>query len=127
MAVSIWSTVEINVGMICACMPSLRLLLVRLFPKMLGSTQQQSHTGNNYYSTRGHTANKGNISVARSREKSAKQNGMGMDADRITYEQSYMVHHGDQWDQDESKLIEMSDPESKSVKSPTKVSARNLV
>ena len=24
---------------------------------------------------------------------------MGMDADGITYEQSYAVHHGDQWDQ----------------------------
>lgn len=30
--VSLWSTVEINVGIICTCMPTLRLLLVRLFP-----------------------------------------------------------------------------------------------
>ena len=37
MEVSIWSTIEINVGIICACMPTLRLLLVRLFPVLGGS------------------------------------------------------------------------------------------
>jgi hypothetical protein len=36
--VSIWSTVEINVGIICTCMPSLRLFLVRLFPVLGGSS-----------------------------------------------------------------------------------------
>ena len=127
MAVSVWSTVEINVGMICACMPSLRLLLVRLFPKMWGSTQQQSRTENKHYIKHGHTANGGNISVVRPRVKSAMLNSKGMDADRIAYEQSYTVHHGDQWDQDESKLIEMSDLESESMKSSTKVIARNVV
>jgi hypothetical protein len=127
MPVSVWSTVEINVGMICACMPSLRLLLVRLFPKMLGSTQQQSGIENKQYSTHSHTANGGTISVVRPRGKFPRPNSKAMDADRITYEQSYTVHHSDQWDQDESKLIEMSDLESESVKSPTKVSARNIV
>lgn len=38
--VALWSDIEINVGIICACMPSLRLLLVRLFPKYLSSTRQ---------------------------------------------------------------------------------------
>lgn len=32
--VSLWSTVEINVGILCTCMPTLRLLLIRLFPRM---------------------------------------------------------------------------------------------
>jgi hypothetical protein len=45
-----WSTIEINVGIICACMPSLRVLLVRLFPKMLGSSSQQYYNyGSNHY------------------------------------------------------------------------------
>jgi hypothetical protein len=30
--VALWSTVEINVGIICACLPSLRSLIVRIFP-----------------------------------------------------------------------------------------------
>ncbi|ODA81309.1 hypothetical protein RJ55_04274 [Drechmeria coniospora] len=38
--VGVWSTVEINVGIICVCMPTLRLLLVRLFPRLLGTTQR---------------------------------------------------------------------------------------
>lgn len=38
--IGIWSTVEINVGIICACLPSLRLLLVRMFPKLLGTTHR---------------------------------------------------------------------------------------
>lgn len=38
--VSIWSVVEINVGLICICLPSFRVLLVRLFPKLQGTTEQ---------------------------------------------------------------------------------------
>ncbi|KAG5916960.1 hypothetical protein E4U42_007428 [Claviceps africana] len=37
--VALWSTVEINVGIICTCMPTVRLFLVRLFPGRLGTTQ----------------------------------------------------------------------------------------
>ncbi|ORY70520.1 uncharacterized protein BCR38DRAFT_422325 [Pseudomassariella vexata] len=33
-SVSLWSTVEIAVGIICACMPSIRLVLVRISPKI---------------------------------------------------------------------------------------------
>ncbi len=41
--VSNWSTIELNVGIICACMPALRLLLVRLFPRIMGSSTLQSY------------------------------------------------------------------------------------
>ncbi|RCI11033.1 hypothetical protein L249_5188 [Ophiocordyceps polyrhachis-furcata BCC 54312] len=41
--VGIWSTVEINVGIICVCMPSLRLLLVRLFPSLSTSSSQRGY------------------------------------------------------------------------------------
>lgn len=34
MDVALWSTVEINVGIICACLPSLRSLVVRAFPNL---------------------------------------------------------------------------------------------
>jgi hypothetical protein len=46
--VSLWSTVEINVGIMCTCMPTLRLILVRLFPALGGSSYNQS-----YYNTGG--------------------------------------------------------------------------
>jgi hypothetical protein len=36
--VSLWSTVEIAVGIMCTCMPTLRLLLVRLFPALGGGS-----------------------------------------------------------------------------------------
>ncbi|KAI5455935.1 hypothetical protein BGZ63DRAFT_436684, partial [Mariannaea sp. PMI_226] len=35
-----WSAIELNVGIICVCMPNIRLLLVRMFPKVM----QSSHT-----------------------------------------------------------------------------------
>lgn len=37
-----WSNIEINVGIICACMPCLRVMLTRAFPKLLESTRKNS-------------------------------------------------------------------------------------
>lgn len=34
-----WSNIEINIGIICACLPALRVILVHLFPKVLGTTK----------------------------------------------------------------------------------------
>ncbi|KAL2260444.1 hypothetical protein VTK26DRAFT_5541 [Humicola hyalothermophila] len=36
--VSLWSTVEINVGIMCTCMPTMRLMLVRFFPALGGGS-----------------------------------------------------------------------------------------
>ncbi|KAG5917341.1 hypothetical protein E4U42_007272 [Claviceps africana] len=33
-----WSTIEINVGLMCACLPTVRVILVRLWPDVFGST-----------------------------------------------------------------------------------------
>ncbi|CAG8949283.1 hypothetical protein HYFRA_00004908 [Hymenoscyphus fraxineus] len=46
--VGLWSTIEINVGIFCACMPSLRLL-VRIFPRISGSSGSQSKRKSNRY------------------------------------------------------------------------------
>jgi hypothetical protein len=47
--VAIWSTIEMTIGIIFACMPAIRLILVRLFPKFLGTTNATkpslSHSG----------------------------------------------------------------------------------
>ncbi|KAB5513385.1 putative integral membrane protein [Coniochaeta sp. 2T2.1] len=44
-----WSAVELNVAVCCACMPNIRLLLVNLFPKHMGSStrsgDRDSRTG----------------------------------------------------------------------------------
>ncbi|KAF4992906.1 hypothetical protein FGRMN_6849 [Fusarium graminum] len=40
---ALWSSIEISTGIICACLPSFRVLLVRIFPKLDGSSQR------NYY------------------------------------------------------------------------------
>jgi hypothetical protein len=37
--VTLWSTLEINCGVICICLPTLRLLLIRLFPALGGGSQ----------------------------------------------------------------------------------------
>ncbi|PMD17184.1 hypothetical protein NA56DRAFT_632302 [Hyaloscypha hepaticicola] len=37
----IWSIIELDVGIICACMPSFRIILIRIFPR-LGSTPNSS-------------------------------------------------------------------------------------
>lgn len=46
-AVINWSTIEINVGVICACLPSARLILVHFFPRALGSSSMRYYE--NYY------------------------------------------------------------------------------
>ncbi|OBT73679.1 hypothetical protein VF21_06164 [Pseudogymnoascus sp. 05NY08] len=41
-----WSTIEVPVGVICACMPSIRALFRNVFPSIFGTTQKgQSSTG----------------------------------------------------------------------------------
>jgi hypothetical protein len=37
----IWSIVELDVGIICACMPSFRVILIRIFP-CLGNTPEST-------------------------------------------------------------------------------------
>ncbi|KAH8887875.1 hypothetical protein GQ53DRAFT_725610 [Thozetella sp. PMI_491] len=37
LSTSYWSTVEVDVGIICACMPVLRLVILRLFPRLRGN------------------------------------------------------------------------------------------
>ncbi|GFF32528.1 hypothetical protein IFM58399_03242 [Aspergillus lentulus] len=45
-----WAMVEINVGIICACLPVLRPLLLRIFPKLAGSKNSSGdkHTDESY-------------------------------------------------------------------------------
>ena len=121
LAVSQWSTVEINVGMICACMPSLRVLLVRLFPKLLGSTQ---HSNAKYYAN-SHSHVGGNISINRS-GKSANTSQTGGKENGITYSQTYTVQYGNQFEHDETHLVQLSDLDAEAMKSTSRISESEL-
>ncbi|CAM1503619.1 Fc.00g012100.m01.CDS01 [Cosmosporella sp. VM-42] len=115
--VSKWSTIEINVGIICTCMPTLRLVLVRIFPKLLGTTQR-------YYAN--YASNKA------SRQQQSRSRPMGtsaishVDMDRshnrteskgITCHTTYAV----EYDNDETQLVHMRELDTKSSKSDASV------
>jgi len=40
----VWSTIEVPVGVICACMPSIRSLFRHVFPSLLSQTKKDSES-----------------------------------------------------------------------------------
>lgn len=117
--VGIWSTVEINVGIICVCMPTLRLLLVRLFPRLLGTTQK-------YYARYGSQSNR-TMSRKRQSRPMGNSNAIVSQLDRtesmpqvqrnqIACHKSYTVEYMDN-DNDEAQLVYMRDLDRKSARS----------
>jgi hypothetical protein len=44
--VGVWSTVEVSVGIMCACMPAIRSLFAVMAPKIFGSTQKSAYPTN---------------------------------------------------------------------------------
>ena len=91
-----WSNIEINVGIMCACMPSLRVILVRMFPKVLGTTKgaSQGHYGSRSRELEG-------ASVV-----SGKKQNSHPDPHTITYTKSFAVQHGES---DETSLVQLAD------------------
>ncbi|KAH5282339.1 hypothetical protein HBI71_004250 [Parastagonospora nodorum] len=100
-----WSNIEMGVGVVCICMPSIRIMLVRLFPKALGSRRDATHV----YSKEGNRSGAGGPHIFKS--------GLDKRSSRaphaITYAQTYAVHRGDG---DEISLVQMEDLESKAPK-----------
>ncbi|KAK4501881.1 hypothetical protein PRZ48_007690 [Zasmidium cellare] len=46
-AVGYWSTIELHAAVVCACMPSIRNIIRRFLPRLMGSTYEESkRTGN---------------------------------------------------------------------------------
>lgn len=41
---ALWSSVELNVGILCACIPTLKSCFVKLFPRLLGITRSQQRS-----------------------------------------------------------------------------------
>ncbi|KAK7187414.1 hypothetical protein DPSP01_002538 [Paraphaeosphaeria sporulosa] len=81
-AVSNWSTVEINVGIMCVCMPSLRIILVRFFPKVLGT--MRSNTGG--YARYGSSSRIERVKIGNSNASTGHDKGMEDDVEMIIRE-----------------------------------------
>ncbi|CEI63206.1 hypothetical protein FVEN_g253 [Fusarium venenatum] len=112
-AVTRWSTIEGNVGIICACMPSLRILLVQIFPKILGTSRRGYQTYDKYGSNR---PTNGGTNASRSRSRAPlgttshvdKTPASRIDPIGITCDRTYEVEYGQT---DETHLVAMKDIE----------------
>ncbi|CAN8103222.1 unnamed protein product [Discula destructiva] len=93
--VSQWSTIEVNVGIICASMPTMRLLLLRIFPSIFGSTQgyggYKASRSWGDKSTGPRSRGAGYVDVTCSAGSGARPTRPG-----ITYQRSYAVHYQDE-------------------------------
>ncbi|KAJ0275216.1 hypothetical protein Brms1b_009084 [Colletotrichum noveboracense] len=108
MEVSIWSTIEIIVGIMCACLPSIRMILVKLFPSISGSTIRSK--GRQYYQQYG---SDNRSKVARSQPRTVgvvtvDRTSPDVDSqDRhIKFQKTFTVSYSDS---DEASLVQMTD------------------
>lgn len=107
----VWSTVEINVGIICACMPALRLLLVRLFPSLLSTTQKHYKaypSGQSRTATQRSTQPLATGTTSHVEHAQVPPPANAMTPNQITYQKTYAVEYGDK-DNDESQPMDMGD------------------
>lgn len=98
--VCVWSTVEINVGIICVCMPAIRIVLLRFFPRALGLS---NNSDRKYYS--------GNSSKIASCNRTFGQeapSAVPLDKTSIMYSRTFQVETGDY---DGTRLVQMDDLE----------------
>lgn len=103
--VSNWSTIEVNVGIICATLPTTRLMLVRLFPVLGGSG---GGGAGYYYGQRDTGKNRlGRSSGARSAADGRPGEVSVQGGGAIIYQKSFTVHYGEE--QDEESLVHMRD------------------
>jgi hypothetical protein len=95
-----WSNIEVNVGIICACLPTLRVILVRMFPKIMGTTKGSSQA---YHAKYGYgNGSRGLGGTAGSR--AGQMSGRGIN--EITYTKTFEVQHADN---DEVELMHMNE------------------
>jgi hypothetical protein len=78
-----WSAVELNVGIICACIPAMRPLINLVFPRLLSTTR--TDPGSNYYPNTGgiYVRNESNVEgsrvVIKSQSEVSKDNTISFD------------------------------------------------
>jgi hypothetical protein len=117
--ISLWSTIEINVGIITCCMPTLRLLLLRAFPG-LSST---------YRGTQSYYANNGLSQQSRAKRSRNRTNDFGSQEQSsnsahrpkggIEYSRGFTVQFHDA---DTSSQVQLRDLDSKGFAAKTSIS-----
>lgn len=107
--VSVWSSIEICVGIMCACLPTIRLLLVKLFPVLSGSSARSRNKYYNYGSgnelrniSQGDKAR--NVNPASSSTVHSPRSETFEQGDGILVKTSYTVRHGYN-ETDEASLV----------------------
>jgi hypothetical protein len=96
---------ELHVGVLCACIPTLRLILIRALPSVISSIQESTQrssangTGNRSRGTNG------NASASRS-ARGGKED-LSAEPNAITYTRTYAVRHEE--NDDEAELVHMED------------------
>lgn len=98
-----WSNIEINVGVICSCLPALRVILVGMFPKVFGTTKGTSGAYQAYGSRSQGMRNKGSVLASGFRK---SIHAGGKDPNTITYTKTFEVQHGEN---DETSLVQMNE------------------
>ncbi|KAH7323217.1 CFEM domain-containing protein [Stachybotrys elegans] len=96
--VVVWSTIEINVGIICACMPAMRVILARLFPRVMGSKQTNGLYGTSKVSRKATTASRkmGSESVVKTANRDSSTT-VGDQSDRgILFSREFTVDYHDE-------------------------------
>ncbi|GKT43042.1 satratoxin biosynthesis SC1 cluster protein 4 [Colletotrichum spaethianum] len=112
--VATWSTVEINVGIICACMPSIRVILVSFFPKIMGSTRNGTSNAAKYYiqsSGNGRSRNRTLGNEAKIKTMDRESGSSSGSPNGIMYTKEYAVDY-----HDETSLVHMRELEAGSSK-----------
>lgn len=117
--VSLWSTIEINVGIITCCMPTLRLIMLRAFPRM-SSTYRSTQA---YYAKNGMSQSKGKRSRNRTNEFSSQEQPANNNAERpsggIEYSRGFTVQFHDA---EASSQVQLRDLDSKGFAAKTSIS-----
>jgi hypothetical protein len=110
--VVLWSVYEINVGIICACMPALRLILIRAFPTVISTIQGSTQRSNKNHRGSGSRGTKENVDTIGS-AKSGKESVI-VDRSTITYTRTLAVRHEEH--DDEAELVHMGEFSEKAIR-----------
>ncbi|KAH6974039.1 hypothetical protein EDB80DRAFT_742043 [Ilyonectria destructans] len=106
LGITTWSIIEMNIGIICACLPSLRILLARLFPRILG-TSNQHPSGQTGRDEAGKSSNESRVLGSDTRTTVyAKGSQQRTGAEGIICQREYAIEFGDN---DERHLVSMTD------------------
>ncbi|KAH7121555.1 hypothetical protein EDB81DRAFT_700456 [Dactylonectria macrodidyma] len=96
-----WSTTEIQVGIICTCLPVSRLLLVRILPRVFG-TNARSHGE----SHSGHQSDRWKPNTKRS---TYSRHAINFNTPCANSDGTKLAYSGESWENDEIELVRVGD------------------